>query len=248
MNLVIDQGNTFTKAGVFDKGKLIYFNFQKLLDKKLLCDFNSTNSVEKIIMSSVQKTSFTKKELCEILELTNDVEFYELNHETKIPIHNLYKSPKTLGKDRLAALTGASKLFPGDPKLVIDAGTAITIDYLNEKNQFEGGNISPGIQTRFTSLHQNTKLLPKLNPNDNVNFIGQTTEEAIWAGVQNGVLLEIQGYISHFKQQNKNIKTIFTGGDADFFVKKLKNAIFVDSNLVLNGLNTILEYNSSKII
>ncbi len=246
MNLVIDQGNTFTKVGVFDKGKLLYFNFQKFLDESLLFDFHQANSIQKIIISSVQKTSFDKTSICNDLNITNKIQFYELTHETKIPIQNLYKTPNTLGKDRLAALIGASTLFPGDPKLVIDAGTAITIDYLNDNNQFEGGNISPGIQTRFTSLHQNTKLLPELKLNENAIFLGQTTKDAIWAGVQNGVIMEIEAYISHFKQQNKKIKTIFTGGDADFFAKKLKNAIFVDFNLVLKGLNTILEYNISK--
>ncbi len=244
MNLVIDQGNTFTKAGVFDKGNLIHFNIGKLLDKNLLIDFKKKDFISKIIISSVQNSSFERETLFVDLNLSKDMHFLQLTHLTKIPIENLYKTPETLGKDRLAALVGASRKFSGSPKLVIDAGTAITIDYLNEKNQFEGGNISPGIQTRFKSLHQNTKQLPELNTIENIEFLGRNTKEAICAGVQNGILMEIEAYINHFKEHNLDTKIIFTGGDADFFAKKLKNAIFVDSNLVLNGLNAILEYNS----
>ncbi len=244
MNLVIDQGNTFTKIGVFDKGNLIHFNIGILLDKNLLIDFKEKQFISKIIISTVQNANFDRETICTILNLPEITQFFQLTHLTRIPIENLYKTPETLGKDRLAALVGASNKFPGSPKLVIDAGTAITIDYLNEKNQFEGGNISPGIQTRFKSLHQNTKQLPELNTIENIDFLGRNTTEAICAGVQNGVVMEIDAYINYFKEHNLNTKIIFTGGDADFFVKKLKNAIFVDSNLVLNGLNSILEYNS----
>jgi len=244
VNLVIDQGNTFNKIGVFDKGKLIYSNSSKILDKSIFGEFSTSKNIDRIIISSVQDSNPNVKLIAKQLDLEFVKNFIVLNSETKIPITNEYKTPHTLGKDRIAALVGASELFAGNPKLVIDSGTAITIDYLDENNCFKGGNISPGIETRFKSLNQNTKQLPKLNLNADSDFMGLTTADAICSGVQNGVLFEIEHYINHFNALNSKTKTVLTGGDADFFAKNLKNAIFVDFNLVLKGLNQILEFNT----
>ncbi len=243
MNLVIDQGNTFTKFGVFDKKQLIYFNSNNILDEKIIAYLINQYAVSQIIISSVQQHFTSIEEVKALLKLPQNTLVIILSSDTLIPITNQYKTPHTLGRDRIAALVGASLLFHESPKLVIDAGTAITIDYLNAENSFEGGNISPGLQTRFNSLHQNTKKLPLLHPNEKSPFMGQNTNEAIWSGVQNGVLLEIDSYIDHFLQLNEKTKAILTGGDADFFANNLKNPIFVHQNLVLTGLNAILEYN-----
>ncbi len=245
MNLVIDQGNTFTKFGVFDKSKLIYSDSNKILDKTTIHQYLSGYNIDKIIISSVQKEYISDKSFYSFFQIRKDIEIHILTSNSTLPIKNHYKS-KTLGKDRIAALVGAYQLYPGYPKLIIDAGTAITIDFLNENNSFLGGNISPGIQTRFNSLKQNTKKLPLLSLNPESPFLGQSTDEAIWSGVQNGTIFEIEGYINHFNKLNIKTKTILTGGDAYFFAKNLKNPIFVDLNLVITGLNTILEYNAKN--
>ncbi|GAF05364.1 type III pantothenate kinase [Saccharicrinis fermentans] len=244
MNLVIDQGNTFTKIGVFDKGNLIHSDSLKKIDKAIFKSIQSTYSINKTIFSSVQADNFDKQQLRQELGLNDKVELLILDDSTHLPINSHYKTPHTLGKDRIAALVGAYSLHKGAPKLVIDAGTAITIDYLDAHNTFTGGNISPGIQTRFNALHQNTKKLPLLKLNNESPFLGLSTNEAIWSGVQNGAIFEIEAYINHFNTLNINTKTILTGGDAYFFAKNLKNPIFVNLNLVQTGLNTILEYNA----
>ncbi|MCW3788387.1 type III pantothenate kinase [Plebeiibacterium sediminum] len=243
MNLVIDQGNTFIKIGVFDKGKLIHFDSYNFFDEKILADTMFRQKISKVIISSVKQDYADKESVLKPIGLPNCIETIILDSSTKIPIKNNYETPKTLGKDRVAALVGASSLYPGCPKLVIDAGTAITIDFLDENNCFLGGNISPGIQTRFKALHQNTGQLPLLKTNENSPFLGLNTANAIESGVQNGVIFEIERYIEHFISLNISTKTILTGGDAYFFAKNLKNPIFVNQNLVLTGLNTILEYN-----
>ncbi len=243
MNLVIDQGNTFTKIGVFDKNQLIYFNSDNKLDKRNIGIVIDKYKIEKIIVSSVQQSFSNVQEIQHLLSIKGNVHLVVLSHQTSIPIKNNYNTPHTLGLDRIAALVGASLLYPNAPKLIIDAGTAITIDLLNEENIFMGGNISPGLQTRFNALFQNTKKLPQLTPNKETPFMGKCTNEAIWSGVQNGILLEIDGYINHFININEKTTTILTGGDADFFASNLKNRIFVHRNLVLTGLNAILEHN-----
>ena len=173
-------------------------------------------------------------------------QFLELDQHTELPIENLYETPEILGKDRLAAAVGANELFPDQNLLVIDAGTAITYDLVSEKNQFIGGNISPGLEMRFKALNHFTGKLPLVNYCDDFEPIGRNTTDAIRAGVQNGILFEMEQNIDFFNKKYQNLQVIMTGGDADFFVKKLSNHIFVQFNLTLIGLNRILEYNAKN--
>ena len=172
--------------------------------------------------------------------------FIELDHHTPLPIENLYETPETLGKDRIAAAVGANELFPGQNILIIDAGTAITYDVVSEKNEFLGGNISPGLQMRFKALNQFTGKLPLINYSNEFQLIGRNTEEAIRAGVQNGILYEIERTIETFNRNYENLQIVMTGGDSIFFDKKLNYSIFVHFNLTLIGLNRILEHNAKK--
>ena len=172
--------------------------------------------------------------------------FLELDHQTALPIENLYETPETLGKDRLAAAVGANELFRDQNLLVIDAGTAITYDLVSEKNQYFGGNISPGLEMRFKALNQFTGRLPLVDYSDDYQKFGRNTIEAIRAGVQNGLIYEIEQTIDFFNRNYQNLQIIMTGGDSNFFDKKLNYSIFVHFNLTLIGLNRILEHNAKK--
>ena len=172
--------------------------------------------------------------------------FLELDEHTELPIKNLYETPETLGKDRLAAAIGANELFPDKNLLVIDAGTAITFDLVSEKNQFIGGNISPGLEMRFRALNQFTGKLPLIGHSEEFQMIGKNTIDAIRAGVQNGILYEIAQTIELFNRNYRNLQIVMTGGDSNFFDKKLNYSIFVHFNLTLIGLNRILEHNAKK--
>lgn len=167
-----------------------------------------------------------------------------LDHTTPIPINNMYITPETLGKDRLAAAVGAWAHFRGDEILIVDFGTAITIDLVSAAGEFLGGNISPGAAIRFKALNEFTAALPLGALPEDSCFFGKQTAEAVGAGVANGIKFEIEGYIRLLKENNDDLVVIFTGGDAIFFAKQLNYPIFVHSNIVLEGLNTILEYNA----
>jgi type III pantothenate kinase len=198
--------------------------------------------LNKAILSSVKPYDEELKQF-----LTENFEqFIELDHTTSLPIENLYETPETLGKDRLAAAVGANELFPDRNLLVIDAGTAITYDLVTDKNQFLGGNISPGLEMRFKSLYQFTGKLPLVEKNEDFQPIGRNTIEAIRAGVQNGIIYELTQTIDFFNRNYQNLQIIMTGGDSNFFDKKLNYSIFVHFNLTLIGLNRILEYNAKK--
>jgi type III pantothenate kinase len=240
MNLVIDQGNTVSKLAVYNDSEMI----SRFVEPNLTIDclqiiFEKYPELSHGILSSVALFS---KEVTEYLH-KNLKTFLILNSETPLPIINTYTTKETLGYDRIADAVGAFTIFPGLPVLIIDAGTAITIDLLTAKGEFFGGNISPGLDLRFRALHEFTKKLPAIEKKTDFPMLGKTTEEAILAGVLNGSVFELDGYIDTFKAQYPDLKIILTGGDIKYFDKKLKNSIFANSNLNLTGLNRILEYN-----
>jgi type III pantothenate kinase len=240
MNLVIDIGNTRTKFSVFHHGEeMISVPVDQFLPSHVDILLKEHPSIQKAILSAVKDYS---PELKEYLH-QRFRQFIELNAGTPLPLENQYVSKDTLGKDRIAAAVGAATLYPEKSVLIIDAGTAITYDLVNEKKQYLGGNISPGIEMRFKALHAFTGRLPLVEKEEFPKLFGQSTREAILAGVQHGVVFEADRAIDTFKEFYRNLIVIITGGDANFFDKKLKNSFFVHFNLVAIGLNRILEYN-----
>lgn len=244
-NLILDFGNTLFKAAVFEQGNLVHkFSGSKLFTNKLIEVKKDFPQIKKAIFSSVVMLD---EDLIQFLK--NNFECFELSSETKIPLINQYKTPNTLGKDRLAAVIGAFELFPKRDILVIDAGSSITYDILTRHSEYLGGGISPGIAMRFKALHQFTDKLPLVKPLDfNINLIGTDTQESIQSGVINGVKAEIDGIIDQYKKIYPEIIVLFTGGDLKHFDKNLKNNIFAAENLVLHGLNFILNYNDNKTV
>ena len=161
-----------------------------------------------------------------------------------VPIRNGYDTPETLGADRLAAAVGAALVAEGRDALVVDFGTAITVDYVSGDGTYRGGAISPGMGMRFQALHRYTARLPLCRETAEERLYGTTTTSCIEQGVMNGIAFEIEGYIARFRRENADICIIFTGGAAKNFAKRIKNAIFADCELVFLGLNRILEFNA----
>ncbi len=240
MNLVIDEGNTHIKYGIFDKQLIINSHFTHFLDKEDIERLAIKYPIQNVIYSSVRKDTSTLR--------TNLSLFFDkivlLDHKTNLPFTWSYLTKDTIGKDRLAAAAGAIALFPNTNILVIDAGTAITYEFITDDNHYLGGNISLGLNMRFAALNYFTSALPLVEVDEKIREIGNNTESAIRSGVILGMINEIDGYIQTFKHHQTKAKIVITGGDAEYFVRKLKNTIFVEPNLVLIGLNRILEYNA----
>jgi len=242
-NLIIDIGNTRTKIALFNQHDLMFsVAIEQLTVDHLKMLKDEHPQLTQAILSSVKPVD---DEILKYLSENFDV-FIELDHQTELPIENLYQTPETLGKDRLAAAVGANELFPDQNLLIIDAGTAITYDLVSEKNQFLGGNISPGLQMRFKALNHFTGKLPLVSYSDEFQTIGKNTTDAIRSGVQNGILYEIAQTIELFNKNYQNLQIVMTGGDSIFFDKKLNYSIFVHFNITLIGLNRILEHNAKK--
>ena len=239
MNLIIDIGNTSAKMAVFDQGKPIEVRRTSNQSLEGLEELCMHYPIRKGIISTVITPGKTINEQLEKLPFP----WMKFNHETPIPIKNLYQTPHTLGPDRLAAVIGANDQEPGRDILVIDAGTCITYDFIDHEGQYWGGNISPGMNMRFKALHAFTDKLPEVKAGCNIPPYGQTTESAIQAGVIHGIEFEINGYIHQLLKNYPALLVFLTGGDDFSFDTNLKSLIFADGLLVLKGLNRILEYN-----
>ena len=239
LTLCIDIGNTLVKFGVFDGDHMQYFNSIGSGDYLLIAGIFERYNIDSVIMSSV--TDIPDK-LENIIKQKSKI-FIILENNTQLPIENKYMTKESLGKDRLAGVVGASILYPGENLLVIDAGTAITYDIINNRSEYLGGNISPGILMRYKALHNYTGKLPLLDQIKDYVTLGNNTKDAIISGVLQGVVMEMDGTIDQFLKDFPGLRVLVTGGDSGFFTKKLKNTIFVVQNLVLIGLNRILNYN-----
>jgi len=242
MNLCIDQGNSCTKVGIFEQNKLQEsFSYLKF-EKAEIADIFNKFAISNCIISSVITRDDAVLEI--LKERTGNL--IELSHNTAIPIENRYSTPETLGKDRLAAVVGAAFLKPDTDILVIDAGTAITYDFIDANQVYWGGNIAAGFDLRLRSLHEFTHKLPLVEAKTESPLLGNDTHSAIISGAFHGIAFEMDGYINNLKIKYPQLSTFLTGGSTFYFDTKLKNAIFVETNLVLIGLNRIIQYNVQK--
>lgn len=241
MNLAIDIGNTRAKLAVFDKEKIVFNTAVETIPENQVAHLLKRFSIKNSILSAV--SSFQDGV---INFLTKNSQLIILDSKTPLPIKNLYKTPLTLGKDRLAAAVGAFALYPNENVLVLDIGTAITYEFVNSAGEYLGGGISPGINLRFKALNAYTGNLPLITAEE-INFLtGRSTKESILSGVMNGARLELDGVIAEYVKEYGNVRVLITGGDAAFFETTLKSKIFAIPNLVLIGLNKILQHNASS--
>ncbi len=239
MNLAIDFGNTRVKAALFNGHQLVEAKAYNSI-KDLISDVAFYTKADRCIIGSVVNTP---NEITDTLSNLMKLNFFMA--ETPIPLKNSYKSALTLGSDRLAAAVGAYSVYPTKNVLVIDSGTALKFNFTNANGEYLGGAISPGLQMRFKALQHFTDKLPLISLNENYDkLIGESTEESILSGVINGILNETDGVINEYKKLYPDLTIVISGGDTDFFAKRLKNRIFAHPHLVLTGLNEILIYNS----
>ena len=242
-NLIIDIGNSRAKAAVMRDGRSVAEYVTTACSPSWIEELLALN--EDVCQAIISSTGIATKAIYEFLVSRLDYVVDFSPATTPLPIGNDYLTPATLGADRIAAAVGAWRLYPDNDILIVDFGTAITVDYVVD-GRFKGGNISLGMTTRFRALSDYTARLPLCSATEDVLAYGRTTCEAIEQGVMQGITHEIEGYISAFSQEKSKICTIFTGGDAKYFVKRIKNAIFADCEPVICGLNTILEYNAKR--
>tara|TARA_R110002096_G_scaffold211121_1_gene398500 strand:+ start:8533 stop:9264 length:732 start_codon:yes stop_codon:yes gene_type:complete len=243
MNLIVDVGNSFVKLAVFKNNTIKH---KEVVETKSILDSISKIKEKYKLIDSVIISSVGKLKESDIKVIGEFFNLLVLDSKTKLPFYNLYKTPKTLGVDRIALVSASVYQYSENNVLIIDAGTCITYDFVNTKNEYIGGAISPGLRMRYKSLNNLTANLPLLDTKVPQNITGNSTKDSIHSGVVNGVLNEIDGAIREYKEKYSDLTVILTGGDANFLSKQLKSSIFANSNFLLEGLNYILQFNTNS--
>jgi type III pantothenate kinase len=239
MVLVIDIGNTRIKGAVFNGQKMMhqFVCFPTDINKEIQSTLDAFKTIQTLVLANVSHLipDF-------LMDLNEKLTIHIITHESAFPFKNKYKTPKTLGIDRMVLAAGACLQHPNQNVLVIDVGTCITYDFITANKAYLGGAISLGLQLRYKSLHQYTAKLPLLDVDNPTDFIGKSTAESIHSGVVYGLVYEIEGFIAAYKTRYENFIIILTGGDTIFLAKQLKNGIFANSNFLLESLNQTFQY------
>lgn len=241
MNLLLDFGNTRIKAAVFNGKQLMAKNaFQSSLE--LNSWLKKYHGIQNCLITSV-----TTQHESVFEELNSQFPTHMFKANTPTPLTNKYTTSNTLGSDRLAASVGAFELCPDKSVLTIDAGTCIKYNFVNQKNEYLGGAIAPGIQMRLKAMHHFTNALPLVEMDKTYQkLIGDSTTESILSGAMLAAAFEIDGFIQHYQQNYPDLVVFVTGGDADYLCKLLKSRFFANPDLIMIGLNSILNFNDKE--
>ncbi|MCD8304338.1 MAG: type III pantothenate kinase [Prevotellaceae bacterium] len=240
--LTIDIGNSRAKLTVFHRDEPLE---ETLTDNRALAslpELLTKHDISACITSSVIELPEETERMLERLPFPS----LRLSPETRLPLVSiLYRTPETLGTDRIAAVVGAVSRLPGRDILVIDAGTCITYDFVDQRGQYLGGNISPGLRLRLEAMHSGTSRLPLVNPYEGETpALGYDTETALRSGAARGIRHEMEGYIRELRAKYPSLAVFLTGGERFDLHSSAKSATFADRYLVARGLNKILEYNT----
>ena len=237
--LCFDFGNTRLKAAIFIKKELVEVRIlengtpQEM--ESLLNEFHP----EKTILSSVIHHDQSIEAI-----LAQRSKFHLLGPTTQINFTTPVGKPETIGADRLAMVAAAVDQFPNEHNLIISLGTCITYNFVNNEAAFLGGSISPGMSMRFKAMHEQTALLPLIEPSNDFTLVGYDTKSNLLSGVLLGMAAEIDGIISAYEDKYAKFNVLLTGGDICYFVPHLKKRIFAEQNLIFKGLYAICEKNN----
>lgn len=240
MKLILDIGNTRTKMAVFNHEEIVAMEVVPVLDEVWVRKVVEQYGISKVMISAVGHCPGVEN-------IFGALPVKILSTQMRLPVEVDYLTPETLGADRLAAVAGAREICAEGSCLVMDAGTCITVDYLDSQNVYRGGAILPGLRMKFEALHNFTEKLPLLEiesePYDKDTLEGKSTRQSISKGVLNATVFELNGFVEHFCSRDPGLKVVITGGDADFLAPLLKEEPIVERNLLFIGLNKILETN-----
>lgn len=243
LKITIDVGNTLVKMAAFSNHQCLKTDRSPSLTadfvEAFLHDFSETKP--KAILSTVRSLPTEIEQM-----LHEKFCLIVLNDRVPIPITNRYATPQTLGSDRLAAVIGASVIFPDRPVLVFDFGSCLTWDFIDSDKIYWGGGIAPGIKMRLQAVHNFTAKLPLIETEFAPDLLGKSTADAIKAGCVNAAVHEIDAIIDDFKKRYQPLKVVLCGGDALLLQKEIKNDTFAHPDLVQIGLKEILDFNEDK--
>ena len=241
--LVIDIGNTLTKWGVFEGKKLLCHEMRAKLNPADIAHLRHLHpDMDAAMVCTVaREPSFLAKTLS---DFTHFIDWQSYRPDLKIPVKIEYEQPETLGRDRVAVASAVASFYPGQNVLCMVFGSCVTYNVVDKDARFLGGAISPGLNMRLRAMHRFTEALPMVDlrqerDTETIN----NTRTALYSGALDGLRYEVQGYIERYRKRFPDLKIVVTGGNASYFEKSLNYEIFAYHNLVLRGLNEILDLN-----
>ena len=238
-NLLIEIGNTAVKAAWSDRmtlGKTFRYQGEKSME--FILSLTKKEKPAVMVVSSVYPLS--DQDITVLEAECEKLLILDRNHKELLIERGL---PAYLSYDRAASILASRYLFRGKGCTIVDFGTTMSVDFTSGEGQYQGGNISLGCRTRFKAINRYSRALPLVDTPDNPDTVGQGEVSSIESGVVSGIVFEIEGYLNLHPE---NI-TVFTGGDANYFAKRMKSSIFVICNLVLMGLALIADEYVQKI-
>ena len=238
-NLLVEIGNTALKAACSDRmtlGRTFRYQGEKWMDFILSLAGKEKPAV--MVISSVYPLS--ESDVDALRKVCQHLLLLDRNHKELLLSHGL---PSYLSYDRAASILAARYLFRGRACTIVDFGTTLSVDFTDSDGMYLGGNISLGCRTRFKALNRYSRSLPLVNTPENPDVIGLSETASMESGVVSGIIFEIEGYLNLHPE---NI-VVFTGGDANYFVKRMKSSIFVICNLVMMGLALMADEYVQKI-
>ena len=237
--ICFDFGNSRFKAAIFKKNELVDVRVLENASESTIQALLNEMKPEKTILSSVVHHEKSIETI-----LATQSKFHLLGPDTLLNFTTPVGKPATIGADRLGLVAAAVDIFPLQHNLIISLGTCITYNFVNKAHEFLGGSISPGMQMRFKSMHEQTALLPLITPSNEFTLVGYDTKTNLLSGVILGMAAEIDGIIAAYEQKYGNFNVLLTGGDISYFVPHLKKRIFADQNLIFKGLYAICKKNN----
>jgi len=242
LSLCLDFGNTRQKAAIFQDGELFEVIYMGEDLTASVAQILEQHKPHQSILSSVINHPASIEPL-----LRKTTNFHLLAAATsRLNFTTPVGKPESIGADRLALCAAAVLKYPGQNNLIIGLGTCITYNFLNVKNEFLGGGISPGMYMRMKALNAYTAMLPIVEPHWNVPLIGYDTKTNIQSGVVLGMAMEMDGFITAYREKYRSFNVLLTGGDSVHLGSHLKNKIFADPELLFKGLYAICTINNTN--
>ena len=236
--ICFDFGNSRYKAAIFKNGQLDEIVVLEDASIQTLKNLVEQWKPTKTILSSVVHHDKAIESFLETI-----ASFHLIGPHSQLNFSTPVGKPETIGADRIALCAAAVHMYPNQHTLAISLGTCITYNFINNSHEFLGGSISPGMQMRFKSMHEQTALLPLIKPTKDFPLVGYDTKTNLLSGVVWGMAAEINGIIEAYEAKYSNFNVLLTGGDLSYFVPRLKKRIFADPNLIFKGLYAISETN-----
>ncbi len=259
MLLAVDVGNTQTHLGVFRKDRLVH-EWRASTDGRRTADELALMFGEFLSLADLSfSREITGVCICSVVpQVTQELREMALRYfgfppvvvepGTKTGVAVKTDNPREVGADRIANAVAAHEMFAGEPVIVVDFGTAITVDAVSAAGEYLGGAIAPGIDTAAAALFSSTAQIRRVELVAPPTTIGKSTVTSVQSGVIYGMAALVDGLVGRVEEElGAGARTIATGGLAAVVIEHTRRIERVEPMLTLIGLRLVFERNAGEV-